>query len=142
MTSRNLLIIAAVPGFRSNTKLEREDNNAPRQKQVILDLYADLVLAPKRKAAKHPAMSAPYGVFDESSDFRRLSSREFFEQQYLTSSNNGTVSADNKTVFYEGRWYTAMEARNSLPRHVYESLAKCVEAHMRNQPKPPLEARS
>ncbi len=65
MTSRNLLIIAAVPGFRSNTKLEREDNNPPTTKQVVLDLYAALKLGEppvqQRKNAALPELAAPYG---------------------------------------------------------------------------------
>lgn len=156
MNTRNLLIIAAVPGFRANTKLEREDNNAPRVKVQPLDIYADLKVAPKSLSQQLkesvPLRSSPSNL---EQIFQRLPVKvrdldlkqrrnyeDTLEQYFREHLNNPNVSGQpgdlpvdlkNKTVFYKGRWWTEYEA-SALSSIERNRLADAYQKAMVPQP--------
>lgn len=135
MTSRNLLIIAAVPGFRANTKLEREDNNQPVTKAKTLNLYADLVLTPKGKVAAKsrlaqmldqiPAKSLQQQRY-ESIPNTKLSKQRFYEEYTTNPIEDMIYNPNTDTVLYRGRKYTHEEAYTTLPREVFDRMEKLV----------------
>lgn len=152
MNTRNLLIIAAVPGFRANTKLEREDNNAPRVKIQPLDIYADLVLGrpryevEERRKVKLSDLDRQSRIFQQTTPAKQISERERFLREYMTapvalqSINDLAVNLNDKTVFYKGRWWTEREAgalssiERSRMADAYQK-AKGTQAYYTEQPK-------
>lgn len=106
---RSLVTIAALPGQRANTKLEREVNAPPVQRNIVLDvttIYKDLKIGqpPVKKVA--PVIKARVSVgsrFDKfvdeaierkNAERQRLMKRSLLEQVYAERAlSSSTISS-------------------------------------------------